>query len=74
MLKKIKYTCLKCNWQGSIVELWGDLKPRRCPNKRCKVSFRKQPELLKTELPKKEVIPVDVAEAIDSDAQLVFKK
>ena len=74
MLKQIKYTCLKCNWQDSIVELWGDLKPRRCPNKRCKTSFRKNPELLKTEFPKKTEMTVDMAKAIDSDAQLVFKK
>jgi hypothetical protein len=74
MLKQIKYTCIKCNWQGSITELWGDLKPRRCPNKRCKTSFRKNPELLKVELPKKELIPADVTAAIEADANSVFKK
>lgn len=52
-MKRIKYTCKKCNWTASVVEAWADMKPIRCANKKCKTSFLKNPEQLYTEMPKK---------------------
>ena len=66
MLKRIKYSCLKCNWQDSIIEAWRDLKPKKCP--KCKASFRKNPELLKVELPEEENLDI-----LNQDAEEVLK-
>ena len=66
MLKRIKYSCLKCNWQDSIIEAWRDLKPKKCP--KCKVSFRKSPELLKVEMPEEENLDI-----LNQDAEEVLK-
>lgn len=39
-MSKIKYSCGKCTiWSTEIREEWGDLKPRRCMNKKCNCSF-----------------------------------
>ena len=39
-MSKIKYSCGKCNvWSTEIREEWGDLKPKRCMNKKCNCSF-----------------------------------
>jgi hypothetical protein len=66
MLKRIKYSCLKCNWQDSIIEAWKDLKPKKCP--KCKTEFRKHPELLKIELPEDENL-----DQLQLDAEKVLK-
>lgn len=54
MANRIKYTCASCGWTGSIVAAWADMKPRKCPTKRCKTSFLKNPDKLLTEMPKDE--------------------
>lgn len=50
---RIKYTCKKCSWTTSIIIAWADLKPRRCMNKKCRVSFIKDPSQLEIEMPPK---------------------
>lgn len=54
MTNRIKYTCKGCGWTNSITAAWTDTKPRKCPTKRCKTSFLKNPEKLLMELPKNE--------------------
>ena len=54
-MARIKYTCKNCGWSGSVVAEWQDIKPKKCPAKRCKTSFLKNPEKLQTELPKNEL-------------------
>ncbi len=64
-MNKIKYTCKKCGWETQIREEWGDLRPKRCMNKKCNQSFQADPSSLitvrpgqqepeKTEAPKQE--------------------
>lgn len=48
---KIKYTCKNCGWTTSIREEWGDIKPKRCMNKKCNTSFTKFRDSLIIELP-----------------------
>lgn len=48
----IVYTCKKCNWQTAILAEWADLKPKRCPNKKCNCFFLKEPDQLDVKLPK----------------------
>jgi hypothetical protein len=48
---KIKYTCKNCGWFTSIREEWGDLKPKRCMNKKCNTSFLKYPDSLIIQVP-----------------------
>lgn len=38
-MDKIKYTCKNCGWSCEIRQEWGDLKPKRCMNKKCNTSF-----------------------------------
>jgi len=45
-MSRIKYNCKNCGWETSIREEWGDLKPKRCMNKKCNTSFIKNPEAL----------------------------
>lgn len=52
-MDKIKYTCKNCGWETSIREQWGDLKPKRCMNKRCNTSFLAQPDSLVVKRPEK---------------------
>lgn len=59
-MAKIKYVCKKCNWETSIREEWGDLKPKRCMNKKCNTSFIKTPDQLSIQIP--EVPKVEVKE------------
>jgi hypothetical protein len=46
MSQRIVYTCKKCGWKGSIIADWFDFKPKKCPNRKCRLSFLKYPELL----------------------------
>lgn len=55
MVKRVKYTCKNCGWQTSIREAWGDIKPKRCMNKKCNTSFIASPESLVIDRPKKDV-------------------
>ena len=55
MINKIKYTCKSCGWETSIREEWGDLKPKRCMNKKCNTSFLAKPEALIIQRPVKKV-------------------
>jgi hypothetical protein len=52
-MSRIKYECKNCGWTESLPELWGDLKPKRCMNKKCNTSFQKNPESLLVVLPEK---------------------
>lgn len=56
MVKRVKYTCKNCGWQTSIREEWGDIRPKRCMNKKCNTSFLASPESLVIDRPKKEVV------------------
>ncbi len=59
-MAKIKYVCKNCNWETSIREEWGDLKPKRCMNKRCNTSFVAKPDCLDIQRPQatvEEVVP-----------------
>lgn len=53
MINKIKYTCKNCGWETSIREAWGDLKPKRCMNKKCNTSFLAKPDILTVQRPVK---------------------
>lgn len=48
---KIKYICKNCGWEISIRAEWGDLRPKRCMNRKCNTSFRKYPESLIIQYP-----------------------
>lgn len=50
-MNKIKYTCKKCGWETQIREEWGDLRPKRCMNKKCNTSFLADPSALITVRP-----------------------
>jgi hypothetical protein len=56
MINKIKYTCKNCGWETSIREEWGDLKPKRCMNKKCNASFLARPDMLVTQRPVKKKV------------------
>ena len=45
-MNDIKYQCKSCGWETSIREEWGDLRPKRCMNKKCNISFAAKPEML----------------------------
>ena len=45
-MNKIKYECRNCGWETSIREDWGDLRPKRCMNKKCNTSFAAKPDML----------------------------
>lgn len=63
-MEKIKYQCKNCGWETSIREEWGDLRPKRCMNKKCNTSFVKYRDALIVTRPepKAEVAPVVMAE------------
>lgn len=49
---RIKYTCDKCGKVMEVPASWADMKPFKCmAGKKCKTDFRKNPELLKVEMP-----------------------
>lgn len=58
MLKRITYTCRKCQWKDTIIEQWGDLKPKRCGNKACQQGFLRDPSWLVITLPTPDPVPV----------------
>lgn len=55
MVKRVKYTCKNCGWETSIREEWGDIRPKRCMNKKCNTSFAASPESLIIDRPKKKL-------------------
>lgn len=61
-MEKIKYACKNCGWETSIREEWGDLRPKRCMNKKCNTSFQKSPDSLLITRPEK---PVDQVVLLD---------
>jgi len=61
-MEKIKYTCKECGWETAIREEWGDLRPKRCMNKKCNCSFQKKPDSLLITRPEK---PVEQVVLID---------
>lgn len=61
-MEKIIYKCKKCNWKASIPAIWEDLKPSNCGNKKCKTSFKKDPETLVAEIEKAKIVEKPVVE------------
>lgn len=58
-MEKIKYQCKNCGWETAIREEWGDLRPKRCMNKKCNTSFAAHPDALIITRPEpREVAPV----------------
>ena len=45
-MDKIVYKCKNCGWESSIPEQWADLKPKKCPNRKCKTHFLITPDSL----------------------------
>lgn len=43
---RIIYKCKNCGSEKSLTQDWEDLKPKFCTNKKCKTSFRLNPEAL----------------------------
>lgn len=65
-MNDIKYQCKNCGWETSIREEWGDLRPKRCMNKKCNVSFAAKPDMLIITRPEaKELDPVVIDEQKD---------
>ena len=60
-MEKIKYQCKNCGWETAIRQEWGDLRPKRCMNKKCNTSFVKNREALITTHPEKKEAPVVAA-------------
>lgn len=56
MESKIKYQCKNCGWETSIREEWGDLRPKRCMNKKCNTSFAVHKEALIITRPEPKVL------------------
>ncbi len=52
-MEKIKYQCKNCGWETAIRQEWGDLRPKRCMNKKCNTSFVKHRDALITTHPEK---------------------
>lgn len=50
-MDKVKYTCKNCGWSDTLPAQWADIKPKRCMNRKCNTSFRKEPEALLVENP-----------------------
>jgi len=59
---KIIYKCKKCSWKKSISAEWGDLQPKMCGNKRCAVSYFKNPDLLEVTKEQPPAISITVKE------------
>ena len=61
---KIKYQCKSCGWETTIREEWGDLRPKRCMNKKCNTSFAAHPDSLIITRPElREIDPVVMEES-----------
>lgn len=56
-MDKIKYQCKNCGWETAIRQEWGDLRPKRCMNKKCNTSFTKHRDALIITLPEKKAQP-----------------
>ena len=60
---RITYTCGKCGWQAGIQAAWADVKPKWCLNRKCRVSFRLNPDLLQVLHPPKPIKQAKAASA-----------
>lgn len=49
----VVYSCKKCGWQTAVLAQWADLKPKKCPNKKCGCFFLKEPGQLDVKMPPK---------------------
>lgn len=56
---KVIYTCKKCGWKAELSELWKDIRPKSCPNKKCGTNFRLAPDSLDVRIVS-DVVPVAV--------------
>lgn len=78
-MNKIIYKCKKCNWNISLPEMWGDLRPQFCGNKKCLHSFRKYTDDLLIIFPEIIVVknvPLEIKEEIKQkvDIKKSYKK
>lgn len=55
-MNKIKYQCKNCGWETSIREDWGDLRPKRCMNRKCNINFQASKDSLIITRPEKKAI------------------
>lgn len=60
MERKVVYTCKNCGREYSIREEWGDLRPKRCVNKKCNISFINNPDMVTVTRPE----PLEVKEVV----------
>jgi len=75
-MQKIRYICKNCGAEHLIIAQWGDLRPKRCRNKKCNTSFLAHPDKLiiklpQTPEPEKEVEEVKV---VKKQSKKVSKK
>lgn len=61
-MESVKYTCKNCGWKTEIRAEWGDLRPKRCMNKKCNTSFVAKPADLIIERPTVKVEEVVVVQ------------
>lgn len=61
-MNKIKYECKNCGWETSIREDWGDLRPKRCMNRKCNTNFQAKPDSLIITRPEPKAVEAAVME------------
>jgi hypothetical protein len=59
LVDRVVYTCKGCGWQGSILHIWEDIKPKRCPNKKCATNFNAFPDKLDIKKPEEKAQPLE---------------
>lgn len=69
----IVYSCKKCGWQTAVLAQWADLKPKKCPNKKCNCLFLREPDQLDVKLPPEEA-PKKAPSAIRKKTKTTRKK
>jgi hypothetical protein len=84
MIGKIQYTCKACGWAAAVPELWADLKPTYCGNRRCeyskamaprtKKSFALDPSNLEIRMPEVAVESSSEQEEVQAPTPLKKKK
>lgn len=72
--KRIVYSCKKCKWTTSILVAWGDLRPKRCGNRRCRWFFLKYPQDLLVERPVKKEKPKQLVQDDKKKVQILKKQ
>ena len=81
-MERIKYVCKNCGWTTHIRAEWGDIRPKRCPVKRCNTNFLAFPEKLEIHRPgepkQKQVLkiskPIEKAKESPAKAKVEYKE